>query len=81
MHFRCITRLKTLPEKHLPRERPSNSVIGLLKVQLQENSPKFPRFDLVYDLLQGNHPFVNVPSFNEGRLRPTNRAMSDRGET
>jgi hypothetical protein len=73
--------LKALAQKNLTEEGPVHPIIGFLKVQLQENSPKFPGLGFVDDLLEGEDPLMDMATLDERRLRPTNSPMGNRRES
>ena len=72
------TQVKTFVEEHLAQERPLDLIVGLLKVQFQENSPKFLGFGFMHDFLKGENTLMDVTPSNKRRLSPTNHAVSDR---
>ena len=74
------TGIKPCAEQNPPKEVPVDPVIGFLKVKLEENSGKFPDSGLMNNLLEGDHPFMDVSTFDEGRLGVTNRPVHNRGQ-
>jgi hypothetical protein len=71
-------RVKAFSKKDLAQETLVHPIIGLLEVQLQENSPEFLRINLMDNLLERQDSLVDVSALYERSLVSTNSPMSYR---
>jgi hypothetical protein len=67
---------KTLAEKNLLEELPVHPVIGLLEVELQNQTLEFLDSELMSDVVESENPFMQTSSPDECRLTVINSPMS-----
>ena len=69
-----------LGEKDLLKERPTNIVLRLPKVKLEQHSLFARPMNVVKQLMQDHNPIQNEAAFNERSLSWANDLVSDQGD-